>query len=698
MPHQPTTHQPDLPLLSRHLRALAYVLNLVRFSVLILIAGAGLLASGQGQDVLIGVGEDDHFGRLLLGITLWATSIWLWARVLLNIHLPSPPVDSVTLAPYRRWIPRLLGTLGFVVVALDAEAAGGEAEDLIIPIIILGAVFFAAVTWRRAMARKIARMRAGPLATDHWLWVEDQGGQTQVTGFWKAMNCGVGRFGLLMLITGTLLFIWGVTRPLAMADYFDTILLLFIWGATMLPLGSLLTYWGSLKGIPVLSLLLAAALLFSLTNDNHQIPQLAGATPSDRPHIDEALAAWETANCQNGDCPYFVVLATAGGGIRAGFWTGTVLGSLHESVPDFDHQLFAISGVSGGSMGATFYRAAALGGTGSCTQGFRDCLLNAIGKDYLTPLSVALLYPDLAQRFLPVPLMPDRGQALERAWARGFEDVYGRDTLNSSFAGLSNTQGRPWPALFLNATWSNSGGRLVASNLRFATPSNGNSAGMPFSPLPKDQLDIIGHDLRLASAAHNSARFPVVSPPGSWRDQDGKIAGRLQDGGLFENYGAETAIEILDHAKAVLGDKFRPLVIMISSDPELSTTLSDIEPAPVENFAAEALATVRTLLKTRVAHGDESAVWLESWARINQAPLAYFSMCPPVEGELEAEDIGTDPPLGWALSNRARRTIQGFLLDADQDGQTFPRCDPACRERNTQALEKVVTLLKGSQN
>ncbi len=374
-----------------------------------------------------------------------------------------------------------------------------------------------------------------------------------------------------------------------------------------------------------------------------------------------------------------------------------MLGSLHQTVPDFDDQLFAISGVSGGSMGATFYRAAALGGTGNCTLGFRDCLLSAIGQDYLTPLSVALLYPDLAQRFLPIAMLPDRAQALERAWAKGFQDVYGRDTLNSSFAALSDTQGRPWPALFLNATWTNSGGRLVASSLRF-TPRPGAQAQVPFSPLPKDQLDILGHDIRLASAAHNSARFPVVSPPGSWRDADGKVAGRLQDGGLFENYGAETAIEILDHAKAVMGDRFRPLVIMISSDPELSTTLADIEPGPVNNFAAELLATVRTLLKTRVAHGDESAVWLESWARINGAPLAYFSMCPPAAGELEGDEIGTDPPLGWALSDRARRTIQGFMLEADRNGRAFPRPVAECRARNQEALQRTASLLQGASN
>lgn len=687
----PNPYSQELPLLERHMRALGYVINLVRFNIVVLIAGAALLASGQGQDLLIGAGEDNLYGRLLFGVTLWASSIWLWARVLLNICLPAPPVDPITLSAYRRWTPRLLGLTAFLVVAMDAKNAGGQAEELIWPCLILGLLFFVVVTVRRRVARRIARMRAGPLAQEHWLYLDEQGGTPGMDNFWQAMNCGVGRFGLVMLVAGTALFIWGIADPVGMGDRFDVILLLFIWGATLLPLGSLMTYLANLKGVPILSLLLAAALGFSLINDNHAIRALPGKLPADRPHIDAALDAWQTANCQDGQCPHFVVLATAGGGIRAGFWTGTVLGSLHEAVPDFDDQLFAISGVSGGSMGATFYRAAALGGDGDCTLGFRDCLLSAIGKDYLAPLSVALLYPDLAQRFLPVPLLPDRAVALEKAWAAGFRKVYGRDTLNSSFADLAATQGRPWPALFLNATWTNSGGRLVASNLRF-DPLPGQSPA--FSPLPKDQLKVIGHDLRLASAAHNSARFPVVSPPGSWRDEDGKVAGRLQDGGLFENYGAETAIEILAHAKARLGSGFRPLVIMISSDPALSDNLSDIEPGPVKNFAAEGLSTIHTLLKTRSAHGDEMAVWLARWARDNQAPLAYFSMCPPDQPDTEEDEAGRDPPLGWALSDGARRTIQGFLLDADRDGRRFP---PArCRAQNKQALTLVVDQLAGS--
>ena len=45
-------------------------------------------------------------------------------------------------------------------------------------------------------------------------------------------------------------------------------------------------------------------------------------------------------------------------------------------------------------------------------------------------------------------------------------------------------------------------------------------------------------DVRLSTAAHNSARFPLISPPGSICNQDQAIVDRIVDGGYFENYGA----------------------------------------------------------------------------------------------------------------------------------------------------------------
>src|SRR4029077_10246699 len=52
-----------------------------------------------------------------------------------------------------------------------------------------------------------------------------------------------------------------------------------------------------------------------------------------------------------------VIVATAGGASRAGYWTAKVLGEIEDAHPDFHKYVFAISSVSGGSLGTAVWRA-----------------------------------------------------------------------------------------------------------------------------------------------------------------------------------------------------------------------------------------------------------------------------------------------------------------------------------------------------
>jgi hypothetical protein len=118
-----------------------------------------------------------------------------------------------------------------------------------------------------------------------------------------------------------------------------------------------------------------------------------------------------------------VVVATAGGGIRAAYWTATVLGELHDCIPELDDHLFAVSGVSGGSVGATVYRNVIAGvsdpptcenpDTHAPLSGARTCTQEVLEGDFLGPAVTALLYPDTLQRFIPGVWLPDRAEALE---------------------------------------------------------------------------------------------------------------------------------------------------------------------------------------------------------------------------------------------------------------------------------------------
>src|SRR5262249_4658032 len=109
--------------------------------------------------------------------------------------------------------------------------------------------------------------------------------------------------------------------------------------------------------------------------------------------------------------PVFVVSAE-GGGLRAAYYTALVLASIQDRCPAFAQHTFAISGVSGGSLGAAVF--AALAARSAKNQAGLSCNLNLpmagdmatkadkiLRQDFLSPLLAFGLYPDLAQRFLP---------------------------------------------------------------------------------------------------------------------------------------------------------------------------------------------------------------------------------------------------------------------------------------------------------
>lgn len=701
-------------------QAFIYCFNRSRFSVIILVVGLALLLSDQGQDLLIAYAEDGKTTRLAVAAGIWALSIWGWCRVLLDIRYHGRPRAVVTYNQWRSWMPRLLGTLAFCVLAI---AAYQVSQYWLVAWAMAGlAAFLYFVVKRRAIsnvvAQRLRRTRVTPLnrlAPAFVTPLPDPYEDPPYASLREALHlppAGMlwqqswGMRGLLaaaMLLVFVLLCGASFVAPVHVGAVSGALFLFFIWAASWLPIGSIASYAADRQGLPLLTILAAIALLSSLSNDNHEIPAVTGLTdPAQRPTLAEGIREWAGAHrAGNKAVEPLVIVATAGGGIRAAYWTGTVLGELDRQAAGFRDRLFAISGVSGGSVGATVYRALVdlprEQFEAACPGGATECAQRILATDSLGPMAAAMLYPDLGQRFFPLPWFPDRAAALEGAWEKSFRDVARQDGLASSLSDISRH--KAWPALFLNATWSNTGRRIVASNLRV-----GSTQATPADPAIRfsDQLAVIGHDLRLSSAAHNSARFPYVSPAGMWRGADGRIAGRLQDGGLFENYGAETALDILravcDEVECVgdgeaagkaaprrgSGPRILPIVIMITSDPSLPRNLGEIPRYRVSNFAAEIRSTLSTYEQVRGGRGIEAALRLQEWSRDHGGSVFQFSMC-------DTDTAGASPPLGWALSSAAQRRIASFLIPP-KSGEP----SPACYQENQDTLRKLVDLLGGA--
>ncbi|MCW8931596.1 MAG: hypothetical protein OQL19_15365 [Gammaproteobacteria bacterium] len=690
----------SLPLVM-HLRALGYTLNLTRFSLIILIAASALLFFDQGQDLLITIDEDGNYPRLIVSTFALAVSIWLWARVLMDIRFPYAPVSRKQLIQYRKYFPRILGTTTFVSVSLNLWRA--DASILIISIIAMsGVVFYLIVHYRRWLGQQIAnKLSSEPESFITWSKTFEDEASTLHNSLWEALGLVRGWVAWAYLAVGVVLVVWGMFWPISMGNRFDALVLIFIWGATFIPIGSIITYYGNMKGWPLLSILIAMAAIFSMTNDNHQIRTLDGTSPAKRVTITEAITQWRDLNCKkiksDGDntsynCRPFIVVATAGGGIRAAYWTGTVLGELHKN-SHFQNQLFAISGVSGGSVGATVYRNHV--NAGISADKIREKTQESLANDFLAPMASSLFYQDLFQRFVWWPLFPSRATTFEvrmEQSAPGLEKSFVNLNCSGQKEGVCT---KPWPNLFLNSTWSDNGRRIVAAGLK---PDEETKKGQPVI-LYKDLLNSLGKDMPRSTAAHNSARFPYVSPPGSWHISlpDGKERlQRLQDGGLFENFGAETALEILKTATTQIPG-LKPLVILISSDPTLSENFTEFPNNKPIKFGYEIFSTPHTLLQTRTGRGAEAASRLKRWAE-NNGHFSYFRMCE--QGGDRKKDKA--PPLGWALSKYAQSEINEYLFGAANNNLKCPVQEKSGGESqacsgNQQSYCRIVDYLNKEQ-
>jgi len=97
---------------------------------------------------------------------------------------------------------------------------------------------------------------------------------------------------------------------------------------------------------------------FTSCNDNHEIRRTAENSTSVLPTLTDSFNKWlDTARKKypQGE-PYPVYIVSAqGGGIYAAYHAATTLAKLTDDIPSFPQHIFAISGVSGGSLGASVF-------------------------------------------------------------------------------------------------------------------------------------------------------------------------------------------------------------------------------------------------------------------------------------------------------------------------------------------------------
>jgi predicted acylesterase/phospholipase RssA len=311
--------------------------------------------------------------------------------------------------------------------------------------------------------------------------------------------------------------------------------------------------------------------------------------------------------------PVFIVNAD-GGGVRSAYWTAALLSALQDRDSTFAGHVFAISGVSGGSLGAAVFAAMAQEAHESkeapCAalapfrqssgkhMPWQECAFNILHRDFLAPALSAMLVPDLVRNILPLGEPNDRAIALEQ----GFEAAWYWANDNQAFSnGLQDL----WrgdlalhvPSLFLNCTDAVTGKRLVMSNVRLGIDNAER----------RDLAALLGERrIRLSTAVLLSARFPGISPAG-WLPERPEAPDRgalVVDGGYVDNSGTLTASEVVDAIEAAM-DAEKPafdhvilVALMIANDPvpETPPIPATSEPAGIStSIVGSLLVPVQTL-------------------------------------------------------------------------------------------------------
>lgn len=675
------------------------VLVACRAILAVLALGAMPLGTSQGADGLRVMVRCPFAQRTLFlavvagyGLVAWyfsrSVTTYAYAVPLLapGSQASEPERRAATL--WARHLPRWLGAAAPASVAAGVFAAAGPRSRLAWACIAIaaGVLAFAyqrrrwGVQLRHAGGRGARALRAvGPALGTRRVPVAAYRGFGDLPRLAVALLVALVGLDLLVIVTMA-------AAPVAVGRALGPMSVLILALAVWLALGSCLVYSGLRLQVPVISLCVIWVVLVSPCNDNHRVRAVAGGSTWRRPSTAQVFASFVARQPAAERRVPVVIVAAEGGGIRAAYWTAAVLARMQDEQPAFARRLFAISGVSGGSLGAAVFAAIlrdrdALAAPGRCgARGLECCVRPVLADDHLSPILGMMLFPDLLQRFVPYGFAAlDRSRGLEESWSRSFRRVTEVDRLSQPFAELAPVvlhEGKPvaapsdlpLPALYLNATVVETGKRVLAAPVDVAAEK-----GTYLDVV--DGIHAAGDTLSTSAVVHMSARFPYVSPVGLLPSR-GEAALHVADGGYFEGSGAATAVEILravaDEA-AARQVAWTPYVLLVTNDDE-----GCVVP---HRWLTEVLGPPRALLATRGAHSAVAVRELERLVRDEFHGKLLVMNVPAAKLQV---------PLGWVLSTDARKAleaqvdlevgrheVQGLLEELKEDGAPGPVLRPA---------------------
>ncbi len=553
--------------------------------VLLLIAYLPLSAMDQANDAFRAIVNENrvwafyaHLTSFGFGLTVWFSCRMLFIlfdlrQILTRINANST-FDKFTktqLRQFIKWVPPLLGAMPFLIFLTGLSGAENSGLDILLVLVEMMVYVYIITLNENFISNDNVRPVDEEADRQHDYLSLQEHTFSKLRTRYRIVNY------LIAFLIGILFvaFSWYdvsiyLSRSIGVIAVFFTAMSVWVFLAY-----SLMRLDYTYK-VPIAIVVLSIITFFWNTN-NHQIQTCSEgySTKQQAGNLDigqhfarwiearhDSITAWGlNKKHENPRYPVYII-ASEGGGLRAGYWTASVLGQLSREIPHFYERTYALSTVSGGSVGAAVYTKLyrdSLGAVGSpdwAGQTVYNRATAILEKDYLSPLVGAFLLPDMAQKLLPVGIRAvDRARYLENALSDEYKKVVRKDSLRESpldtpfmhiWSGKDKQNRSLWyqvPALFMNCTRVEDGQKAILSNLEikgeaFQGVNNQNVI---------DLQERIHKHIPIKTAAFMSARFPIVTPPATVQANTTKREDMMTivDGGYIDNSGLETALAVL---------------------------------------------------------------------------------------------------------------------------------------------------------
>jgi hypothetical protein len=469
--------------------------------------------------------------------------------------------------------------------------------------------------------------------------------------------------------------------------------------------------------VPVATLVLIAFVLAAAIGDRgyHDVHLNGAGPPAAGTRIAAAWTTWKERNCaddaERTDAVPLVLVASYGGGIRAAYWTGSVLTDLLDAGADIGDgcdgvrrrdRVFAMSAISGGAVGTMGYLGQATEPAGSSWYG------EQLGRpDFLSVAVSWALLVDVPRSILGID-PPDRAQRLEEAWEDGITGMG-----NDYFAGA------PPQVTLLGGTQVESGCRFNVAAVRLTAqppvqpPTDCNALLLRSAADPVDDDGVIRHvpdaaltsevldhlcdggSLNRSTAALLSARFPYVSPSGRMRRCGVDRHTAIVDGGYAEGTGAQALLDlwarleplVRAHNAAGAGPMVVPVFVQIDNhyakaaragalgrtEEVLVPPVAASRPDALDSLGTEQLANATFAADVPGRPGTTCTFGLGPTQR-------FIRIAPP-------DSPGVPAPLAWTLSRMATEELDSQRASAlrtppvdalelvlDDGAELTPRC------------------------